>query len=158
MAWREVGLNLTKVCPICKKTFVAEMQHIYRDKSDPNHPLVCTYSCMRESERRAEKKREKRVGRYRRLDPAEMTQTQKRDRLNRTVTCMECEYAKLRDRDGKTAAFCEHPNREYIEQHEKYRRGYNQIGVIAVVADADTTLKTPTWCPKKKEILEQWEE
>lgn len=158
MAWGSDSLGLQKVCPICGKNFVAELQHIYRDKSNPSHPLVCTYPCMRESERRAEEKRENRVKRYRRLDPADMTEQQKRERLHRTVTCEGCDHAKVRDCGGKALVVCDHPDREYIEQHEKYRRGYNQIRVIAVIRDEPETLKTPVWCPRKKEILEQWDQ
>lgn len=57
MAWDVDGLNLTRECPICGKKFIPEVDHVYKNKSDPYRRLVCTYSCMRESERRAEERR-----------------------------------------------------------------------------------------------------
>lgn len=59
MAWGIDCLNLWRVCPICGKKFLPEALHVYRDKTDPNRKLVCTYSCMRESERRLEEFRTK---------------------------------------------------------------------------------------------------
>lgn len=57
MAWGTDSLNLWRECPICGKKFLPEVLHVYRDKTDPNRRLVCTYSCMRESERRLEQRR-----------------------------------------------------------------------------------------------------
>jgi hypothetical protein len=65
MSWGVDSLNLWRVCPICKKKFIPEVQHVYRDKTNPSRPPVCTYSCMRESERRQEEKRANAVRRYR---------------------------------------------------------------------------------------------
>lgn len=62
MAWDDFP-NLTRVCPICGKKFIPEALHVYRDKSNTNRPPVCTYSCMRESERRLEERRAKTVRR-----------------------------------------------------------------------------------------------
>lgn len=157
MAWGFDSLNLTRVCSICGKKFIPEAQHVYRDKNKEHHPPVCTYSCMRESERRLEERRAKTARRYKRLDPAEMTEKQKRKRLNRTVICEKCDHAKVRDCGGKALIVCDHPDREYIAQNEKYRRAYNQIGVIADIGNDNTTFKTPVWCPRKKELLEEWE-
>ena len=147
MGWNEDGLGLWRICPICGKKFIPEVEHVYRDKSNPNRPPVCTYSCMRESERRAEKKREKRQGRYKRLDPSDMTEQQKRDRLNRTVKCGGCAHAKMKTIGEKMTMYCAHPDRET----------YNQAGVIAADVESKDEIKTPVWCPQKRELLEQWE-
>lgn len=66
MAWGYDGLKLTRVCPICGKTFIPGSEHVYRDKSDPYKHLVCSYPCMRESERRQEERRAKMVRRRKR--------------------------------------------------------------------------------------------
>lgn len=66
MAWGTDSLNLWRVCPICGKKFIPEPLHVYRDKTDPNGKLVCTYSCMRESERRLEERRSKDGRRHKR--------------------------------------------------------------------------------------------
>lgn len=42
-------------CPICSKKFVPAPFHIYKTRRGGR--LVCTYSCMLESERRREEKR-----------------------------------------------------------------------------------------------------
>lgn len=66
MAWGADGINLWRVCPICGKKFIPEPLHVYRDKSKEHHPPVCTYSCMRESERRLEERRAKTARRRKR--------------------------------------------------------------------------------------------
>ncbi len=38
------------VCPICERVFVPAAEHIYRDKRK-SHKLVCSYTCVLESER-----------------------------------------------------------------------------------------------------------
>lgn len=63
MAWNEDGLGLWRICPICGKKFLPEIRHVYYDKTDQSKKRVCTYSCMRESERRLEEKRTKAVRR-----------------------------------------------------------------------------------------------
>lgn len=68
MAWGIDCLNLWRVCPICGKKFLPEVLHAYYDKTDTgkNKKLVCTYSCMRESERRLEERRSKDGRRHKR--------------------------------------------------------------------------------------------
>lgn len=39
-----------KVCPVCGKEFYPVQLHSYRDRRDRTK-LVCTYKCLRESER-----------------------------------------------------------------------------------------------------------
>lgn len=39
-----------KVCPVCGKEFYPVQLHSYKDKRNKTL-LVCTYTCMRESER-----------------------------------------------------------------------------------------------------------
>ncbi len=41
------------ICPICGKSFIPGAQHIY--KSEIDGKLVCTWSCMLESERKNKK-------------------------------------------------------------------------------------------------------
>lgn len=58
----EQVFDFDKVCPICKKTYIPAPQHVYRDQrpiimgatSRSKAPLVCSYHCMRESERMAD--------------------------------------------------------------------------------------------------------
>lgn len=66
MAWGTDSLNLWRVCPICGKKFLPEVLHAYYDKTDPSRKRVCTYSCMRESERRLEERRSKDGRRHKR--------------------------------------------------------------------------------------------
>ena len=105
------GLNLTRECPICGKKFIPEVDHVYRDKSASDGRFVCTYSCMRESERRAEERRAKTKQSYKRLDPATMTEKQLRGWKKRnSVVCSECHHIKYVERDGVTSIYCAHPD------------------------------------------------
>lgn len=40
-----------KICPICKKRFIVQPLHVYKDKRKSNGTFVCSYTCMLESER-----------------------------------------------------------------------------------------------------------
>lgn len=42
------------ICPICGKTFIPASLHAYRDKRTYKTRRVCSYKCMRESERMKE--------------------------------------------------------------------------------------------------------
>lgn len=68
MGWNEDGLGLWRICPICGKKFLPEVGHIYYDKTDSSKhkKRVCTYSCMRESERRLDERRTKDGRRHKR--------------------------------------------------------------------------------------------
>lgn len=44
----------TSTCPVCGKTFVPAPLHAYRDKRANTNKLVCSYACMRKSERMKE--------------------------------------------------------------------------------------------------------
>ena len=46
------------ICPICGKSFIPGAQHIY--KSEIDGKLVCTWSCMLESEKKNKKLKSKR--------------------------------------------------------------------------------------------------
>lgn len=154
MAWGFDAFNLTRVCPICGKKFIPEVEHVYRDKSNPNRPPVCTYSCMRESERRQEEKRTKTVRRYKRLNLDEMTKKQRQKWMSRNgAKCSSCDYAQRKTSGEETMVFCEHPDREYIYQNKVAHRGRNLTGMIAVIGkdETDPQLKTPKWCPLRKE-------
>ena len=48
-----------RTCPVCGKDFIPAAQHVYRDKH--RKYLVCSYSCMLESQRRKGKVRAKKV-------------------------------------------------------------------------------------------------
>lgn len=58
VAVEELTLNLTRECPVCGKKFLPVQLHSWKDKTDPNGKrLVCTYHCMRVTERLAEVRR-----------------------------------------------------------------------------------------------------
>lgn len=43
------------ICPICGKTFIPGVGHVYKDKRTyQSGKRVCSYKCMRESERMKE--------------------------------------------------------------------------------------------------------
>lgn len=44
-------------CPVCKKTFIPAPQHMYKIAN--GQKLVCSYHCMLDDERAAEKRRQK---------------------------------------------------------------------------------------------------
>lgn len=58
----EVVSHWTKkrVCPICKKEFFPAPYHVYKDARTHHGALVCSYSCMTESERIRDGKRKPR--------------------------------------------------------------------------------------------------
>ena len=66
MAHNPESLNFTRECPICGKKFIPGSEHVYRDKTDPYKHFVCSYPCMRESERRQEERRSRMVRRRKR--------------------------------------------------------------------------------------------
>lgn len=137
MAWGVDGLNLTRECPICGKKFIPEVDHVYKDKSDPDRRLVCTYSCMRESERRAEERRAKTKRSYKRLDPATMTEQQLQLWKKRnSVVCSECEHIKYVDRDGETRILCSNPSNE---------KGVRLIAVH-INGCGRQKVNRPSWC------------
>ena len=137
MAWSADGLNLTRVCPICGKKFIPESEHVYKDKSDPDRRLVCTYSCMRESERRAEERRARVKRSYNQLDPATMTEKQLRGWKKRNgIICSECPHIKSVERDGETRVFCMHPDNE---------KGTRLI-TIHIEGCGRMKVNRPSWC------------
>lgn len=48
-------------CPVCGKIFIPAPMHQYKDKHTTNK-RVCSWACVRESERRRDAEREKRKG------------------------------------------------------------------------------------------------
>ena len=143
MAQGDYFLNLWRVCPICGKKFLPEPLHVYKDKSDPDRKLVCTYHCMRESERRADERRERTSRNLirKRLDPATMTKDQlRRQRYQNSPKCGECEHVKIVERDGETRIFCSNPSNE------------NGSRLIATHIDGSGRLKLnrPSWCPLRQ--------
>lgn len=46
----------TRICPVCKKEFIKSPYHIY--KAAGNGAFVCSYSCMMQSRRRHEEKKQ----------------------------------------------------------------------------------------------------
>lgn len=143
MGWNEDGLGLWRICPICGKKFLPEVLHVYYDKTDPSQKRVCTYSCMRESERRLEERRTKdgRRLRARRLDPETMTaeQRKRREYRNRPF-CGACSYAGYDCRGDETRITCDHPDSP------------NKHGLLAVISGRDNGRKitTPEWCPRRE--------
>ena len=51
----------SRKCKVCGKEFIPAAQHVYKDRRAP-YPLVCSWSCVCESER-LKKKTQKRGGR-----------------------------------------------------------------------------------------------
>lgn len=53
-----------KICPICKKRFIVQPLHIYKDKrkSKSKGTFVCSYTCMLESERMKPQRKNKTKG------------------------------------------------------------------------------------------------
>ena len=128
MGWNEDGLGLWRICPICGKKFLPEVLHVYYDKSDPNRKRVCTYSCMRESERR--------------LDPETMTAEQlKRREFRKRPFCGGCSYAGYDCLGDETRITCSHPDSPV------------KRGLLAVMTGRDNgrKIKTPEWCPRRQE-------
>lgn len=141
MGWNEDGLGLWRICPICGKKFLPEVGHVYYDKTDPNRKRVCTYSCMRESERRLEAKRTKNGRRYKRLDPATMTDQQRQRWEKRKLPyCGDCSHTLYDCGSDKTQVYCDHPDCT------------EKPGLLAVMYGRDNgqKIKTPDWCPRRK--------
>jgi hypothetical protein len=144
MGWNEDGLGLWRICPICGKKFLPEVLHVYYDKTDPNQKRVCTYSCMRESERRLEErhKQDGRRLRARRLDPETMTAEQmKRREFRKRPFCGGCSYAGYDCLGDETRITCSHPDSPV------------KRGLLAVMTGRDNgkKIKTPKWCPRRQE-------
>ena len=60
MVDNDLTFNLSRVCPVCGKTFLPVQLHSWKDKTDPNgNRLVCTYHCMRVTERQRDEARSK---------------------------------------------------------------------------------------------------
>lgn len=51
-----------KICPICKKRFIVQPLHIYRDKSNYNGTFVCSWNCVVASERMKPQRKNKTKG------------------------------------------------------------------------------------------------
>lgn len=143
MAQGDYFLNMWRVCPICGKKFMPEPLHVYKDKSDPDRKLVCTYHCMRESERLADEKRERTSRNLvrKRLDPATMTKDQlRRQRYQNGPKCGECVHMKCVERDGETRAYCTNAGNENGSRSITVRKfsggGYNLV--------------CPRWCLLRK--------
>lgn len=140
MGWNEDGLGLWRICPICGKKFLPEVLHAYYDKTDPNKKRVCTYSCMRESERRLEEQRTRTIRRYKRLDPATMTEKQRQRWENRYIArCSECSHAHYDCKADETRVYCDHPD------------SAKKNGLLAVLYEREKgqKIKTPKWCPRR---------
>ena len=146
MAWGNEtdGLGLWRECPICGKKFLPVVGHVYKDKTDPNRKLVCTYSCMRESERRAEERRAMVKRSYNQLDPATMTEKQLRGWKKRNgIICSECPHIKIVERDGEERVYCMHPDNE---------KGTRLI-TIHIDDGSRQKVNRPSWCMRwEKEV------
>lgn len=150
--------TFSRVCPMCGKTFLPAWQHAYKDKTDSNGSrLVCTYHCMRESERRAEEAREKVKRGMCRVDPQNMTDKQRAKWLCRnSVKCPDCRYSREIVGETTAAVYCTHPDREYIARYWRVHHKSNGIGYLGVLKKNGEYhfTRTPKWCPIRKEVLE----
>ena len=160
MAVEDWTPNLSRVCPVCGKVFLPAWQHAWRDKTDPNGArLVCTYHCMRETERRAEEaaKLAKDGRRYRHIDPNNMTEKQRRRwKYRECLKCPVCQYSKEVVGETEASVYCTHPDQERISEywrshHMPGRIGY--LGIINRMGEYHFT-RTPKWCPIRQEVLE----
>lgn len=68
--------------------------------------------------------------------------------------CNKCEFKKVKTYENLSDAYCEHPDREHIEQMYKESKSHGKVGFLGYVKPWDKEhqvyLKTsPRWCPKK---------
>lgn len=160
MAVEDWTPQFSRVCPICGKTFLPAWQHAWRDKTDHNGSrLVCTYSCMRESERRVEEwaKRAKEERRYKRVDPNNMTEKQRRKWLYRNcLKCPVCQYSKEVVGETEASVYCTHPDRDWLSEYWREHHMGNRIGYLGAINKGGEYhfTRTPKWCPIRKEVLE----
>ena len=54
MSWVSVGLD--KICPVCKKVFLAQPEWIYIMEKNSKRTYFCTYKCFRKFQKSKEKK------------------------------------------------------------------------------------------------------
>lgn len=52
----DANVHYEKKCPICGKVFVPAPYHAWKASNIGTHPLVCSYHCALESDRRRDEK------------------------------------------------------------------------------------------------------
>lgn len=152
MADNDLTFNLSRVCPVCGKKFLPVQLHSWKDKTDPNGKrLVCTYPCMRETERRVDEARG-----ISRVDPETMTEKQRQKWLCRdSLKCQYCRFSHEVVGESETSVFCMHPNRESISAYWIAHHMPNKIGYLGTINKSGEYhfKKTPKWCPIRLEVL-----
>lgn len=159
MAVEDWTPQFSRVCPVCGKTFLPAWQHAWRDKTDHNGSrLVCTYSCMRETERRVEEEREQARQSRCRAVPENMSERQRQTWLSKKFAkCPECRYSQEVIGEKETCVFCTHPDREGISDYWRTHHMPGKVGYLGVInksGDYHFT-RTPKWCPIRQEVQAQ---